>query len=88
MYYVEAAVRLFPDLEPPVSEVNDVSHFEATILFEKTSVRLRCKLCGQSAAYLVPQGLMCEEHAWQAAARINWGDSDPWVPIPTTRSIA
>jgi hypothetical protein len=88
LHYVESAVRLFPDLEPHVSETSEVRFFEASIFFEKSMVRTRCQLCGQSAAYLVPDGLMCDEHAWQAAARIDWDHSDPWVPIPTTRSIA
>jgi hypothetical protein len=86
--YVESAVRLYPDDRPTVSGVDEVRAFEAIIIFEKSSIRTRCQLCGQSAAYLVPDGLMCEEHAWQAAARIDWARSDPWVPIPTTKSIA
>ena len=86
--YVESAVQLYPDVEPVYSEVEEARAFEATIIFERSSVRMQCELCGQSAAYLVPGGLMCEEHAWQAAARIDWARSDPWVPIPTMRSIA
>jgi hypothetical protein len=42
---------------------------------------LRCSLCSQAAVFLIPSGVVCEEHAWQAAARIRWEDSDLWVPI-------
>lgn len=82
--YVEAAVQLHPEVGSTVAERAEVQAFEATIVFEKTSRRIQCRLCAQSAAYLVPDGLVCDEHAWQAAARIDWARSDPWVPIPVT----
>jgi hypothetical protein len=88
LYYVESAVQLHPDEDPGLAGTNSIKAFEAVITFEKPSIRTQCQLCGQSAAYLVPNGLMCEEHAWQAAARIDWARSDPWVPIPTARSSA
>lgn len=88
LHYVEMAVRLHPDVESVAMKVEETMAFEATIFFEKTSRRTQCRLCGQAAAYLVPDGLMCEEHTWQAAARIDWDRSEPWVPIPTTISIA
>lgn len=42
---------------------------------------LKCRLCSQAAVYLIPSGVVCDEHAWQAAARISWDETDPWVPI-------
>ena len=78
--YVESAVQLHPDVEPTAAEL-DATAFEAMITFEGTSRQIRCRLCGQSAAFLVPGGLVCDEHAWQAAARIDWAEADPWVPI-------
>jgi len=84
LHYVEAAVKLRPEVESTATEQDEVRAFEATIIFEKTSRRIQCRLCAQSAAFLVPDGLVCDEHAWQAAARIDWDRSDPWVPIPIT----
>jgi hypothetical protein len=37
---------------------------------------------------MIPDGMTCGEHAWQAAARLDWEDSDPWVPIRIDRSNA
>jgi hypothetical protein len=88
LHYVEPAVRLHPAVESAGAKFEEVLTFEATIFFEKPSRRTRCQLCGQAAAYLVPDGLMCDEHTWQAAARIDWDRSEPWVPIPATTSIA
>lgn len=79
--YVESAVQIPPDTEPTGVERHDVTSFEAMITFVETSSRLQCRLCTQSAAFLVPDGPMCDEHAWQAAARIDWDESDPWIPI-------
>lgn len=42
---------------------------------------LKCRLCSQPAVFMIPSGVVCDEHAWQAAARLDWDDSDPWVPI-------
>lgn len=83
--YVEAAVQMHPEVESTVTAQDEGQAFEATIIFEKISRRIQCRLCAQSAAYLVPDGLVCDEHAWQAAARINWERSDLWVPIPIAR---
>lgn len=86
--YVETAVQVRPDIEPTVAELDEVMSFEASITFEKmSSSRTRCRLCGQPAAFLVPDGLMCEEHTWQAAARIDWEETDPWVPIRIHRPL-
>ena len=48
----------------------------------------RCKLCSQQAVFIIPDGLMCDEHAWQAAARLRWDESEPWVPIRIDRARA
>jgi hypothetical protein len=32
--------------------------------------------------------MVCDEHAWQAAARIRWDESAIWVPIRIDRSNA
>lgn len=74
--YVESAVRLIPEIEAVAS---DTAIFEARITFERVE---GCRTCAQPARYLTPAGLSCEEHAWQAAARLDWEATDPWVPIP------
>lgn len=90
--YVERAVHLRPVL--PVAEdipeidlemeqaIGEVFAFEAEIRY------LKCKLCTQPAVFMIPDGLTCDEHAWQAAARLRWDDVDPWVPIRIDRSNA
>ena len=85
--YVESAVRLRPDFEPTAAEIDDIKTFEATITFEEPS-RRTCRLCAQPAMFMIPDGLMCDEHAWQAAARLDWADEDPWVPIRIDKSNA
>ena len=91
--YVERAVTLRPAplLGPePVDEIDleleeaigEVLRFEAEIRY------LKCKLCTQPAVFMIPDGLTCDEHAWQAAARLSWDDVDPWVPIRIDRSNA
>lgn len=42
---------------------------------------LKCRLCRQAAVFMIPSGVVCDEHAWQAAARLDWDYGDPWVPI-------
>ncbi|MGD2101194.1 MAG: hypothetical protein PVG83_03090 [Acidimicrobiia bacterium] len=42
---------------------------------------LKCRLCSQAAEFMIPSGVVCNEHAWQAAARLDWDGGDPWVPI-------
>ena len=82
--YVESAVTSFPDEPPPSAS----QRFEATIAFEQTPRARKCKLCAQPAVFMIPEGLMCDEHAWQAAAKLSWDDDDPWVPIRIHRSNA
>ncbi|HJQ77789.1 MAG TPA: hypothetical protein VJ948_11090 [Acidimicrobiia bacterium] len=55
---------------------------------EPVAGRLSCGLCAQQATFLIPDGMVCEEHAWQAAARISWQEADVWVPIRIHRSNA
>lgn len=95
--FVDSAVRLHqdideswasPDLAGPQLEVEhrEPIAFEARVIFEESSRFLECRLCSQPAAFTIPDGLMCDEHAWQAAARIDWDTVDPWVPIRIDRS--
>lgn len=86
--YVEQAVQLRPDFEPTLAELDDIKIFEAGITFEDTSRYRQCRLCTQPAVFMIPDGLVCDEHAWQAAARLDWEDVDPWVPIRIDRSTA
>lgn len=48
----------------------------------------RCKLCSQRAVFIIPDAMVCDEHAWQAAARLRWDESEPWVPIRIDRARA
>ncbi len=88
--YVEPVVQLHPSLDEPdrdgeVDVVETTSH-EATVIFEDTTRLLTCGLCSQPAIFMIPDGLRCNEHAWQAAARLDWEAEDPWVPIRLDRS--
>lgn len=87
LHYVEASVQIRPDLEPTVAELSEAMVFEARITFEDSRLR-KCLHCGQQAVFMIPDGLVCDEHAWQAAARLDWDESDPWVPIRIDRSNA
>jgi hypothetical protein len=86
LHYVESAVQL----RPPLAAVADepVRIFEARVTIEETPRYRRCRLCAQPAVFMIPDGMMCDEHAWQAAARLSWDDSDPWVPIRIDKSNA
>jgi hypothetical protein len=97
--YVEPAVRPDADVEvremdigaepePTPSDLEEAKVFEAIITFEASSRILRCGVCTQAAMFTIPAGLRCDEHAWQAASRIDWDDADPWVPIRIYRSNA
>lgn len=91
--YVEPAVQLQSDMEllptegteplsgPSIEDLDEKQIFEAMVSFETSTRRLVCGLCSQPAAFLIPEGLTCAEHAWQAAARLDWEAADPWVPI-------
>jgi hypothetical protein len=90
--YVEPAVQIYPEMDisgaepslsagPSVDNLDEAQVFEAMVSFEASTRRLVCGLCSQPARFLIPEGLTCEEHAWQAAAGLDWEDTDPWVPI-------
>lgn len=66
---------------PNIEDLDEKQIFEAMVSFETSTRRLICGLCSQPAAFLIPEGLTCAEHAWQAAARLDWEAGDPWVPI-------
>lgn len=84
--YVDQAVQLRPSPEPTVDLT--AKSFEATIVLEEDSRYRRCMHCAQPAMFMIPDGLACGEHAWQAAARLDWEATDPWVPIRIDRSNA
>lgn len=100
MSYVEPAVRLDPGLDeadlfhpgpafeaaPDEPVPGEARVFEAMVTFEESSRFLTCGLCSQQAVFMIPDGLRCDEHAWQAAARLDWDTVDPWVPIRIHRS--
>lgn len=96
--FVEPAVQMYPDfetpgesiddLEPTAEDIDEARVFEAIVSFQESSRFLRCGLCAQQALFVIPDGLRCDEHAWQAAAHLDWGASEPWVPIRIDRSNA
>ncbi len=96
--YIEPAVQLHPEVEEGAGAVDDrrvdisgmdeASVFDAIISFEGLSRLIRCGLCAQQAVFAIPDGLGCEEHAWQAAAFLDWEATEPWVPIRIDRSNA
>lgn len=96
--FVEPAVKMYPDietagvsvheLEPGAEDIDEARVFEAIVSFEESSRFLRCGLCAQQAVFVIPDGLRCDEHAWQAAAHLDWDASEPWVPIRIDRSNA
>lgn len=101
--YVELAVKIHPDIEeleletsssslgvdePTSQDLEETRVFEAMVTFEPDTRRLKCGICDQPAMFTIPDGLSCDEHAWQAAARLDWDTTDPWVPIRIDRSNA
>lgn len=98
MSYVGEAVRVDPgngvgetevarlEIDEAATVSPDVISYEAIVIFEETSRLLPCGLCSQAALFVIPDGLRCDEHAWQAAARLDWEGEDPWVPIRIDRS--
>lgn len=82
LQYVERAVQIYPvgsrSVTDPTLPESGRAH---------TQVR-KCRFCSQPAMFMIPEGMTCDEHAWQAAARTNWDDADPWVPIRIDRSNA
>lgn len=96
--YVESAVKVHLDDEewevtdyddePTGDELEGPRVFEAMVTFPESARQLKCGLCDQPARFMIPDGLTCDEHAWQAAARLDWEEADPWVPIRIDRSHA
>ncbi len=70
-----------PPAGPSIDDLDENHIFEAMVSFETSTRRLLCRLCSQPAVFMIPEGLTCEEHAWQAAAGLDWESTDPWVPI-------
>lgn len=83
--YVDLGVRLRTGVEATV-DLTRPHTFDATVIFEEGSRLARCMHCAQPAMFMIPDGLTCDEHAWQAAARLDWDAADPWVPIRIARS--
>ena len=72
--YVERAVQLYTIRELLARDGGRAGEVEE---------RRICDLCRQTAIYSTPDGIVCSEHAWQAAAKSSWGGGvDPWDPIP------
>lgn len=78
--YVERAVQLYASHAQSDQVVDD--------RVETDQRDRKCCLCSQRAEFKTPEGVVCSEHAWQAAAKSSWGGGvDPWVPIPLDISI-
>jgi hypothetical protein len=83
--FVENAVQVFPTIERRyVPQQNLPDHPAGTAM----GVGPKCRLCTQQAVFTIPDGMVCDEHAWQAAARIRWDESEIWVPIRIDHSNA
>ncbi len=81
IYYVDAAVQVY-------SEGAKASSRRSKPATGGQDTARRCILCSQPAVFMIPEGMTCDEHAWQAAARLDWDETDPWVPIRIDRSNA
>lgn len=79
--YVERAVQIY---HTPPRQTAWLSRSSDDI----TGSDRTCMLCSQLAVFLIPDGMVCDEHAWQAAARAGWDHSDLWVPIRIDKSNA
>jgi len=80
---VERAVQIYPTPPRPIDE-----SFRQAEAMHASARRRTCMLCSQSAVFMIPDGAVCDEHAWQAAARTSWEDSEVWVPIRIDKSNA
>lgn len=78
--YVENAVQLF--------SVNPRSFVPRSAPEPVKKKSGSCSHCRQQALFSIPDGEVCHEHAWQAAARLDWETADIWVPIRIDRSNA
>jgi hypothetical protein len=81
IYYVESSVQIYS--EQPRSNRGPERHAPSA-----SSASPQCLLCSQPAVFMIPDGMRCDEHAWQAAARLDWESSELWVPIRIDRSNA
>lgn len=81
--YVERAVQIYPT--PPRPVVESLRQLDGPY---SPSRQQSCMHCSQSARFLIPDGAVCDEHAWQAAARTSWDESEIWVPIRIDKSNA
>lgn len=82
LQYIERAVQIYPTAPRSMEPLRPKVEPEA-----RTGPRT-CGLCSQPALFMIPGGMTCEEHAWQAAARTHWDEADPWVPIRIDKSNA
>lgn len=82
IHYVERAVQIYPT--PPRTIVEALRQ---PVVSPSTQPK-NCMLCSQSAVFMIPDGAVCDEHAWQAAARTRWDDAEVWVPIRIDKSNA
>lgn len=81
MWWREIGSHPDDDGEPTAAELEEARAYEAMVTFEGSSRFLICGVCSGKAVFVIPDGLRCREHAWQAAARIDWASGEPWVPI-------
>ena len=87
--YVEEAVQSYPKLSrmrPPSDE--ELLGIDLEEQVTQAVSQRKCAFCRQLALFMIPDGLVCDEHAWQAAARLDWENADPWVPIRIDKSNA
>ena len=63
--FISETVKVFNDVQP----------------VEESRRRPTCGNCGQAAAFMVPSGFACAEHAWAAAARQDALGAELWIPI-------
>ena len=81
--YVERSVQIFPT---PPRQVVPLPSREREPGSEGSG--RWCALCTRQAVFLIPDQRVCEEHAWQAASRIDWDRTEIWVPIRIDTSNA
>lgn len=47
----------------------------------KPAPRRVCTVCQQPARFMIPSGLVCSDHAWEAASRQETTTDNIWIPI-------
>lgn len=83
IYFVESAVQVYGESPRRTVEVRWPQ--DGAPLPAGTR---QCRLCRQPAMFMIPDGMRCDEHAWQAAAMLDWQSAEPWVPIRIDKSNA